>query len=62
MTDRMLSEQLTGCVGMRTLLTIKHSSMTVCPPIGKHKKYPHRTLQIVHAEEINPPEGRAPIF
>jgi len=44
------------------VLSIKHAFMTVCPPIAKQKKYPHQTLQIVHAEEINPPDGRAPIF
>jgi len=46
----------------RAVLSIRHAFMTVCPPIGKQKKYLHQTLQIVHAEEINPPEGRAPIF
>jgi len=46
----------------RAMFSIKHASMTVCPPIGKQKKYPHQTLQIVHAKKINPPEGRAPIF
>ena len=36
--------------------------MTVRPPIGKQGKYRHQELQIVHAEELDPPEGRAPVF
>ena len=36
--------------------------MTVRPPIGKQRKYRHQNLQIIHAEELNPPEGRAPVF
>jgi len=42
-------------------LAIRYASMTVRPPIAKQKKYPHQTLQIVHAEEIDPPEGRDPV-
>ena len=33
-------------------LAIRYASMTVRPPIAKQKKYPHQSLQIVHAEEI----------
>ena len=36
--------------------------MTVRPPIGKQKQYRHQELQIIYAEEINPPQGRAPVF
>lgn len=36
--------------------------MTVRPPIGKQRKYRHQTLQIIHAEEIDPPEERPPVF
>lgn len=43
-------------------LSVKHATMTVCPPIGKQRKYRHQNLQIIHAEEFNPPEGRAPVF
>lgn len=43
-------------------LTVRHATMAVRPPIGKQKKYRHQQLQIIHAEEVNPPEGRAPIF
>jgi hypothetical protein len=46
----------------RARLSVKFTSMTVLPPIGKQKRYEHQRLQIVHAEELEPPEGRAPIF
>jgi hypothetical protein len=36
--------------------------MTVRPPIGKQRKYRHQELQIIHAEELDPPEDRAPLF
>ena len=36
--------------------------MTVRPPIGKQRKYRHQDLQIIHAEELDPPEGRAPVI
>lgn len=42
-------------------LQVKFASMTIRPPIGKQKKYPRQELQIIHAEEVSPPEGRAPI-
>ena len=44
------------------VLSVKHETMTVRPPIGKQKKYRHQNLQIIHAEELDPPEGRAPVF
>jgi hypothetical protein len=44
------------------VLSIRHASMTVRPPIGKQKKYAHQDLQIIYAEELDPPEGRAPVF
>lgn len=44
------------------VLSVKYATMTVRPPIGKQKKYRHQDLQIIHAEELNPPEGRAPVF
>lgn len=43
-------------------LQVKYTSMTVRPPVGKQKAYPAHRLQIIHAEEIDPPETRAPIF
>lgn len=43
-------------------LSVKHATMTVRPPIGKQRKYRHQNLQIIHAEELNPPEGRAPVL
>ncbi len=44
------------------LLSVRHATMTVRPPIGKQGKYRHQELQIIHAEELDPPEGRAPVF
>jgi len=46
----------------RAVLSVKHATMTVRPPVGKQRKYPHQELQIIHAEEINPPQDRAPVF
>jgi len=43
-------------------LSLKFASMTVLPPIGKQKRYKHQRLQIIHAEELQPPAGREPIF
>ncbi len=48
--------------GQRARLSIRHATMTVRPPIGKQKQYRHQELQVIYAEEINPPEGRTPIF
>ena len=44
------------------VLSVRHATMTVCPPIGKQRQYRHQELQIIHAEELNPPEDRAPVF
>lgn len=44
------------------ILSIRHATMTVRPPIGKQKNYKHQELQIIHAEELDPPENRAPIY
>ena len=46
----------------RAVLSIRHATMTVRPSIGKQKKYPHQSLQIIHAEELDPPVGRAPVI
>ncbi len=48
--------------GHRAVLSVKHATLTVRPPIRKQRKYPHQDLQIIHAEELDPPEGRAPVF
>lgn len=45
----------------RAVLCVRHATMTVRPPIGKQKKYRNQELQIIHAEELDPPEGRASI-
>ena len=46
----------------RAVLSVRHATMTVRPPIGKQRKYRHQELQIIHAEELDPPEDRAPIL
>ena len=43
------------------VLTVRHATMTVRPPIGKQRKYRHQELQIIHAEELDPPQDRAPV-
>jgi len=42
----------------RAVLSIRYATMTVRPPIGKQNKYISQELQIIHAEELNPPEDR----
>ncbi|GAB2208963.1 IS4 family transposase [Roseibium sp. ROS1] len=46
----------------QAVLVVRHATMTVRPPIGKQKRYRHQQLQIIHAEELSPPEDRAPIL
>ena len=46
----------------RAVPSVRHATMTVRPPIGKQRKYRHQDLQIIHAEELDPPEGRAPVI
>ena len=41
------------------VLSIRHAPMTERPPIGKQKKYSHQRLQIIHADEIDPPGGQS---
>jgi hypothetical protein len=45
----------------RAVLSVRHATMTVRPPIGKQRKYRHQELQIIHAEELDPPQGRPPV-
>ena len=45
----------------RAVLSVRHATMTVRPPTGKQRKYRHQDLQIIHAEELDPPEGRLPV-
>ncbi|OSP53437.1 Mobile element protein [Pseudoruegeria sp. SK021] len=47
---------------LRPPLSVRHATMTVRPPIGKQRKYRHQDLQIIHAEEFDPPVGRAPVI
>jgi len=46
----------------RAVLSVRHATMTVRPPIGKQRKYRHQDLQIIHAEELDPPGGRSPVI
>lgn len=46
----------------QAVLNVKFTTMTVRPPIGKQKKYQHQELQIIHAEELNPPTDRPAVF
>ncbi|MBP7002264.1 IS4 family transposase [Amaricoccus sp.] len=39
-------------------LAMKFATMVVRPPIGKQKLYAHQTLQVIYAEEIDPPADR----
>ena len=43
-------------------LSVKYTTMTVRPPIGKKRNYVNHFLQIIHAQEMDPPEHRAPLF
>lgn len=42
-------------------LALKFKRINVLPPIGKPQRYPPLTLTVIHATEIDPPEGRKPI-
>jgi len=46
----------------KTTLSIRFATMKVRPPIGKQRKYPCQTLQIIYAQENNPPPDRPAIF
>ncbi|MFO1210970.1 MAG: IS4 family transposase [Amaricoccus sp.] len=43
-------------------LAVKFATMLVRPPIGKQKLHARQTLQVIHAEEIDPPADRRPVF
>jgi Transposase DNA-binding/Transposase DDE domain len=43
------------------IMELRYQKMSVCPPIGKEKRYPKLTLTVLHAQERNPPAGRRPI-
>ena len=46
----------------RIRFDIRTKRMRVCPPIGKQKRYPCLDLTVIHAAEIEAPEGRKPIL
>lgn len=46
----------------QAVLTVKYTTMRVRPPIGKQRKYQQQELQIIHAEELNPPADRPAVF
>ncbi len=43
------------------VLELKYHRLQVCPPIGKHLRYPNVNLTVIHAQERGTPKGRAPI-
>lgn len=43
------------------VLEIKYHRMTVCPPIGKEKRYGKLELTVIHATERGTPKDRKPI-
>ena len=46
---------------MSATLELRYQQMTVLPPIGKQARYPALQLTVLHAQERNPPTGRARI-
>jgi hypothetical protein len=46
----------------QALLSVKFATVVVRPPIGKQKRYEPQQLQIIHAEETDPPADRPPLF
>ena len=42
-------------------LAVKYKRIGMLPPIGKARRYPPLSLTVIHATEIDPPEGRKPI-
>jgi len=42
-------------------LALKYKRVGVLPPIGKARHYPPLSLTVIHATEVDPPEGRKPI-
>lgn len=47
--------------GSRVKLALKYKRIGVLPPIGKARRYPPLSLTVIHAVEVDPPEGRKPI-
>ncbi|WP_240338984.1 IS4 family transposase [Novosphingobium sp. BW1] len=47
--------------GSRVKLALKYKRTGVLPPIGKARRYPPLSLTVIHAGEVDPPEGRKPI-
>jgi hypothetical protein len=46
---------------MTATLELRYQHMTVLPPIGKQSRYPALQLTVLHAQERDPPSGRARI-
>jgi hypothetical protein len=42
-------------------LALKFKRVNVLPPIGKARRYPPLSLTVIHASEVDPPEGRKPV-
>jgi len=43
------------------VLELKYHRLQICPPIGKHQRYPNLTLTVIHAQERGTPKDRDPI-
>lgn len=42
-------------------LALKYKRINMLPPVGKARRYPPLSLTVIHATEVDPPEGRKPI-
>jgi hypothetical protein len=47
--------------GSRVKLSLKYKRVGILPPVGKARRYPPLSLTVIHAIEVEPPEGRKPI-
>jgi len=47
--------------GSSAKLALKYKRVNLLPPIGKARRYPALSLTVIHATEVDPPEGRKPI-
>lgn len=43
------------------VVELKYHRLPICPPIGKHKRYPNLTLTVIQAQERGTPKDRDPI-
>jgi len=48
-------------VNSNAIVEIRYRPLIVCPPIGKHTRYPKLSLTVIHARERGKPKDRDPI-